>query len=417
MALKAPLRVMEIDLAAPLEPLAWQPDENGAHVLVRHGMDLVGRIWLERSAHPDGLTAEALEALARQKLGVELTRRLLYRELIAGLDLGPPPPPSLTITVCTRNRPAMLRRCIESIRATCAQHPELATNVEILIVDNAPPDDATRDVVAEFPDVRYVREPVPGLDFARNRAIAECSKAYIAYIDDDAIADRYWLCGFAEAAQHYPGAACITGAVLPAALETPAQVYCEMSTSFLKGFERIRYVTDRWGDWLYPCNSVQMGMGANMSFRVGILEACGGFDEALDTGPPLGGGGDLDIFYRLIRMNKLIVYEPGLMVAHEHRREIQALRKQYFNWGLGGMAYFRKHIAQDPNMAKQMRGVIWWHILQWFPAEIVRALDRKKSGRNVLLILAEFCGFVKGYFGEYERSKRRVEQRIRDASV
>ena len=147
MALEAPLRVMEIDLAAPLEPLVWRPEENGAHVLVRHGIDLVGRLWLARSADPGGLTAAALETLARQKLSVELTRRLMYRELIASVDLGPPPPPSLTVTVCTRNRPVMLIRCIESIRATCAQHPDLATNVEILVVDNAPPDDATRDVV------------------------------------------------------------------------------------------------------------------------------------------------------------------------------------------------------------------------------------------------------------------------------
>ena len=414
MALKAPLRVMEIDLAAPLEPLAWQPEENGAHVLVRHGMDLVGRLWLDRADHPDGLTAEALEALARQKLTVELTRRLLYRELIAGLDLGRPPPPSLTITVCTRNRPVMLRRCIESIRATCAQHPELATSVEILIVDNAPPDDATRDVVADFPSVHYVREPVPGLDFARNRAIAECRTTYIAYIDDDAIVDRHWLLGFDEAVRHYPSAACVTGAVLPAFLDTQAQLQFERAGGFLKGFERQRYAVERWGDNHHPCNAGKFGTGANMAFETNILRDLGGFDEALDTGAPLAGGGDLDMFYRVSRAGNLVVYEPQMAVSHEHRREQKALKHQYYTYGLAKMAFLRKHQARD----HEMRARLWLNLRSYAvyrpPLQLAKALMCFREVRRPAYVLAEIGGFLKGAFREYERSEARVRQRLRD---
>jgi hypothetical protein len=38
-----------------------------------------------------------------------------------------------------------------------------------------------------------------------------------------------------------------------------------------------------------------------MILRRDLLLEIGGFDEALDTGKPLPGGGDLDIFYRVIR--------------------------------------------------------------------------------------------------------------------
>ena len=36
-----------------------------------------------------------------------------------------------------------------------------------------------------------------------------------------------------------------------------------------------------------------------MAFRRGVLLELGGFDEALDTGRPLPGGGDLDMYYRI----------------------------------------------------------------------------------------------------------------------
>ena len=51
--------------------------------------------------------------------------------------------------------------------------PEL----EILVVDNRPATEASRDLVARrFPQVRYIREEVPGLDFARNRALFEIAQ-------------------------------------------------------------------------------------------------------------------------------------------------------------------------------------------------------------------------------------------------
>ncbi|MEP7176632.1 MAG: glycosyltransferase, partial [Gemmatimonadales bacterium] len=67
-----------------------------------------------------------------------------------------------------------------------AQRPAVA---EILVVDNAPPDDATQDLVARYPSVRYVREPIQGLDFARNRALASASGEVVAFLDDDAVAE------------------------------------------------------------------------------------------------------------------------------------------------------------------------------------------------------------------------------------
>src|SRR6185503_20882790 len=90
-------------------------------------------------------------------------------------------PPAVTVAVCTRDRVEDLARCLDALEAI--RYPAL----DLLVVDNAP---ATRDaerLVAGRPRVRYVREVRPGLDWARNRAIAEARGEIVAFTDDDVV--------------------------------------------------------------------------------------------------------------------------------------------------------------------------------------------------------------------------------------
>src|SRR5262249_52755157 len=204
-----------------------------------------------------------------------------------------------------------------------------SAGVDVLVVDNAPSGDGTRDLVAGRSSVRYVREPRPGLNFARNRAVREATGELLIFVDDDVVPDRGWLAGLAAAAAENPDAAAYTGQVLPLELETEAQVIFERRGGFRRGFDRIRYGPVMMGDRLYPGGAGNFGAGANMAFRLSVLRCLGGFDEALDTGAAVPGGGDLDIFYRIIRAGYAIVYEPGFLVFHEHRRDMAGLSRQY----------------------------------------------------------------------------------------
>src|SRR5690348_9913012 len=94
-------------------------------------------------------------------------------------------------------------------------------NLEILVVDNAPSSDATRDLVsARYPRVNYVVEPRPGLDWARNRAISAASGEILAYTDDDVVVDPGWVRALARAFAEDPEAMAVTGLVVPFELET-----------------------------------------------------------------------------------------------------------------------------------------------------------------------------------------------------
>ena len=215
-----------------------------------------------------------------------------------------------------------------------------------------------------MPDVRYVREPKAGLDFARNRALAEAGGELVAFLDDDIVADRGWFDGLLEAARENPDAALFTGAVLPYELETEAQIIFERRGGFRRGFEKIRYQGETLpGNPLYPVVAGLFGAGANMVVRRDVVLALGGFDEALDTGAPLPGGGDLDIFYRVVRAGRALVYEPRMLVFHKHRRSLEALRRQYWTWGTGFMAYISKTYANDPSQRARIRQAIRWWVL------------------------------------------------------
>src|SRR4029077_11695552 len=151
--------------------------------------------------------------------------------------------PSLTIAICTRNRPDGVHRLLESL-SRLSVSPDASPGrspMEILVVDNAPSDDRTRDLVSQRPEVSYVREPRPGLNFARNRALREARGEILAFLDDDVIADRHWLAGLADAWAANRDAAAFTGLVLPMELETEAQIVFERRGGFRRGFDRIRY--------------------------------------------------------------------------------------------------------------------------------------------------------------------------------
>src|SRR5689334_302599 len=95
---------------------------------------------------------------------------------------------TVSIIVITRNRPTLLRYCLEHILAQLYPHKE------IIVVDSSSDDESGR-VVAQYPDVRSVRlrGQRNNMPQARNAGIAISSGEIIAFIDDDAMAEPGWL--------------------------------------------------------------------------------------------------------------------------------------------------------------------------------------------------------------------------------
>jgi GT2 family glycosyltransferase len=309
---------------------------------------------------------------------------------------------TLTVAICTRDRPDWLARLLSSLAPLQVQH-----GFELLVIDNAPSDDRTMAECSRQTGVVYRREAVPGLNFGRNRALQEASGDIIAYLDDDVVVDGGWFEGLASAWSDNPDAGAITGLVLPLRLDTPAQVLFEQRGGFRRGFRRIRYGRTAFRDRLHPFGAGKFGAGANMSMRRELILKLGGFDEALDTGKPLPGGGDLDIFFRVLRSGAALIYEPRMAVFHDHRERIEVLARQYYTWGLGFGAFVAKTRSEGSDSRAKANSLLRW----WFADQAVR-LARSLIGRDVTpahMVLGEIGGGFKGICGEYARSQRRSD--------
>jgi glycosyltransferase involved in cell wall biosynthesis len=400
---------IELELTQPLPDLLLPAGTEGMAVLVRVDGRPVG-FWMEELKGQLRFSAGALARRVEQHVASDLLFALLSRQLpLLSAPTAATARATLTLSVviCTRDRPDWVRRCLCSLQSVLRSCPKEA-NVELLVVDNASTSNATRAVVAAFPGVHYHFEPVPGLDFARNRALHAASGELVAFLDDDVVVDSGWLEGLLEAWREHPDAGGFAGLVLPMELETPAQIWFERRGGFRRGFRRIRYRQGHEDDARFPLNAGKVGTGANMAFKRELVLALGGFDEALDTGPPLPGGGDLDMFYRVIREGHDLIYEPSYMVFHQHRRDAAALHRQLQSWGTGPMAMLSKIYAQEPAQRGNIHSLLAW----WLGDQLRRlASSLIKRKLPTSLVLAELSGGVRGLFGEYERSRKRVKRR------
>jgi GT2 family glycosyltransferase len=237
---------------------------------------------------------------------------------------------TVTTVICTRDRPEALARCLASLRAQ-TRKPD-----QIVVVDNASHDDRTERVAAKA-GVDYVREDRTGLDIARNTGAAHATGQIIAYTDDDVRLHPRWLERLVAAFDAEEVMA-VTGLILPAELETRAQLIFEQQWGFGRGFCRIDFdyaFFERSRD--FGCPVWQIGAGASMAFRRRAFEQVGDFDERLDVGAA-GCSGDSEYWYRLLAAGWACRYEPSAVAFHFHRRDYETLARQIF-------AYMRGHTA------------------------------------------------------------------------
>lgn len=400
-----PYPIVDIEVTQPLPTLTISEEDTGIALVVRRKDKAVGFI-MEPLPPKSVLSPDDLAKIIEREVGAKLLQEAIREELTTAEDGDPFP--SLTVAICTKDRVDNVARCLEHLLKLQTPISGKKNDFEVLVIDNAPSDEKTKELVDSLAGVRYAREPKPGLDFARNRALQEATGEILAFLDDDVTPDRQWLNGLREAWAENPDAAGFTGLVLPYELATTAQILFESRGGFRRGFEKIRYGKILPYNPLYPCGAGIFGAGCNMAFRRDILLKLGGFDDALDTGAPLPGGGDLDIFYRVVRAGYPFVYEPRYLVFHQHRREYEKLRRQYWTWGLGFMAFVVKSYQTDPGKRSQLIRLIGW----WIGYQLDE-LQKSIRGCHALppgMILAEMWGGIVGLFGEYPRSLKRIEQ-------
>jgi GT2 family glycosyltransferase len=390
-----PFAVLDIDLNQLKSPVSVPDGFGGAAVIIRRNGRLAG---FHLSSSRADIPLWVLEADA---VGVSPAP-----ERLAEL-------PAISVVVCTRNRPVELERSLRSIVEVCGGN----SAVDILVIDNAPQDDATERVVRQFPGIRYVLEPRAGLSFARNRAIAESSGEWIAYTDDDVVLDRGWLNGLREAYTENPDVAAYTGPILPYELDTEAQILFEGRGGLGHGFQKVVYSGTLAGAPFYPCGEACIGTGANMVLRRDVLLKLGCFDEALGAGMPSQSGEDHDLLYRLIRAGYRSAFEPQMAIFHQHRRDMAGFRRQVGSWSAGTAAYMLKAYSREPQHRRTIAKFLVHLGVRKAGGLVASLLGIRRYPWPAALAFSELKGYFLGMAGAYERSVRAAEQRNRVCSI
>jgi GT2 family glycosyltransferase len=264
------------------------------------------------------------------------------------LDM-PPTLPGFTVVICTRDRAGQLRGALTSVLALDYPH------LDVLVIDNAPSDTQTRDLVErEFDDPRLsiVEEPVPGLSHARNAGLRHARRPFVAFTDDDVVVDPWWLRALAAGFARGDDVDCVSGLVPSGELRTAVQAYFDARVSWSRNLAVRRFsLADPPADLpMFPFSVGEFGTGANFALRRTNALAMGGFDTAFGVGTRTGGGEDLDMFTRVLFAGRSLVVEPSAIVWHRHRADLGALRHQARGYGIGLGAWLSK-IALQPRTA------------------------------------------------------------------
>lgn len=110
----------------------------------------------------------------------------------------------ICVCICTYRRPDLLQRLLENLRN---QVTDDLFAYSILVADNDR-ERSAETAVSHFAasaliPVLYVMEPEQNIPMARNRAVANASGDYVAFIDDDEFPARDWLLNLLKACHKY----------------------------------------------------------------------------------------------------------------------------------------------------------------------------------------------------------------------
>ncbi len=386
----------------PLGHIWLAPGQRSAEVFRQQMIDCVYPVLKEYISKNEIILTKPLTWYLKKLSGPALDKQLEMFLTPSLLDENSRHEGPVSVIICTRNRPEPLERCIRSIMECTDQH------FELIVVDNAPSDQRTKEVVARFPNVKYVLEPSKGLDFARNAGLRNATSAIIAYTDDDVIVEKEWISKL-RACFSNPLTMAVTGLVIPTSLQYKSQYLFERYWGFNKGYQPMIFDEQYFRDHVNHGVPVwDIGAGANMAFRKEVLEIAGFFDERLDVGAS-GCSGDSEMWYRILAEGWSCCYCPQLFVYHEHRETRKALKNQIFNYMRGQVASLFVQHETYGHIANLRR--VYRQLPKYYFKRLIRAFTHGPV-ENDATLFTEIKGCISGwnYYRKANKESKRAEQ-------
>lgn len=231
-----------------------------------------------------------------------------------------------SVVVPTHNRPHELASCLDALAKQV-----FANNFEVIVVDDGSSStEAVQSVVNRFASPRLIslhRQARSGPAAARNFGVSKARGAYLAFTDDDCRPAPDWLAALAAAFAEHPTAA-VGGHTIN---QLAGNLYSAASQILI--------------DYLYSYYNVVGGAARfltsnNLAAPAATFRELGGFDHTYTR----AASEDREFCSRWIQRGLPLLYEPSVLVFHEHRLTFRSYWRQHFAYGRGAHRY---HLARS----------------------------------------------------------------------
>jgi GT2 family glycosyltransferase len=266
----------------------------------------------------------------------------------------------------------------ESVESVAPQTSDL-----VIVVDHN--DELLQRCLARWPQHRVVpNRHAQGLSGARNTGVSEASDDVIAFLDDDATAERNWL-EVLTATFSDPSVGGVGGHVVPAwSASPPAWLPSEF-----------------W--WVIGCSytglpseirEVRNPIGANMAFRRSVFEQVGGFREEIGrVGTIPLGCEETELSIRARAAGFTVWYRPDAVVHHwvpAERVTLGYFFRRCYAEGLS-KALVSALAGRDQGLASERT-----YVSRTIPAAAVVALSQAGRGPARAAALARLAALIGG---------------------
>jgi glycosyltransferase involved in cell wall biosynthesis len=277
--------------------------------------------------------------------------------------------PSATVILCTRNRPDLLRRAVQS--ASLA----LARGAEFIIVEQGEPAAAALCKELEI-DAVVVRDTGVGAARARNIGSRRATGDVLLFTDDDCEVPPTWVSdhlGEFSDEEVVASFGVVTGL---SRLQPPGGG--EQDTDPVSWRGRHRRGALPWN----------IGHSANMAVRRSAFVAVGGFDERLGPGAPGAYiGEDADLIVRLLDSDGLAVSGVGQPVRHAEWRSDQETANNLVSYERGSGAWIGKTLRSNRSIGgRYLRDRL----------TLLRGLLSRPGLRDPRLVASSVSAFLRG---------------------
>ena len=228
----------------------------------------------------------------------------------------------ISVIICSYNREQYITDAIDSL-----YHQRLSKQMyEVIVVDNNSTDNtkqACLNYIQLHPgyNIYYIQENNQGASFARNTGAAFAKAPLLAFMDDDAVADKDFLERIISFYEAHPYVGGLGGRIIPKYIPAEPKWMSHYVSSLVGNFHYSAHV-ELFKPGKYPLES-------NMIVTKKDFDEVGGFNTLLPgvVGTLRIGGEGKDFFMKLQGLGKKIYYDPSIRV--QHVVEVRKLTPEY----------------------------------------------------------------------------------------